>query len=179
MTLDDSTYVGKIKIILAGIILIWTLQGANAITPAEEASPARTSQSPLFLSNYRQTKPYTCGPAALRVALSYWRFDISEDELARRAGTDETGTTMLGLAQAARQLGFNAQGERWNWERLVIQKTPVIAYIGRDHFVVMESADDHTAIYFDPASGKRSVQDKNSFQTFWQGEILLLWPTQK
>lgn len=177
---------GFLKFILIGLLLSTSASSSERLLPgpAPPQSPVAirvpTSDTSFTLTHaYQQTKPYTCGPAALRAALSYWRFAISEDELARRAGTNETGTTMLGLAQAARQLGFNAQGERWNWERLVLQDTPVIAYVGHDHFVVMEKADDSAATYLDPASGLLTTLPKELFQTLWKGEVLVLGPLNK
>ena len=56
---------------------------------------------------------YNCGPASLATVLqNYFNITVSQDELATLAGTDESGTSMYGLAQAAQHEGFNAYGLR-------------------------------------------------------------------
>lgn len=48
-----------------------------------------------------QTSNYTCGPAALATVLNNMGINATEQELAVLAGTDENGTIMYGLIQAA------------------------------------------------------------------------------
>ncbi len=48
-----------------------------------------------------QTTNYTCGPAALATVLNNMEINATEQELMNFAGTDESGTTMYGLAEAA------------------------------------------------------------------------------
>ncbi|MBM4240079.1 MAG: hypothetical protein FJ150_00100 [Euryarchaeota archaeon] len=51
---------------------------------------------------------YTCGLAALATVLNNMRIKATEQELMNLAGTDENGTTMYGLAEAAKAEGLNA-----------------------------------------------------------------------
>lgn len=51
-----------------------------------------------------------CGPASLATVLQNLSINISQDVLAADAGTDENGTTMHGLAQAAQKQGLIMKG---------------------------------------------------------------------
>src|SRR5690606_18424056 len=53
---------------------------------------------------------YYCGPATLATVLKNLGVNATQEELATLAGTDETGTTMYGLAQAAQSKGLIAKG---------------------------------------------------------------------
>jgi len=63
-----------------------------------------------LLSRARQGTEYTCGPSALQAVLRYWGKDVSEDEIAKLAGTtSEVGTFPEDLVLSARALGFKAE----------------------------------------------------------------------
>lgn len=124
------------------------------------------------LSGYVQTAPGKCGPAAMRVILAFYDIETTEDEVAKIAGTDLSGTTLYGLQQAARAYGLDAVGERWNWARLLNEEHPVIAYVGNNHYVVVFGIEDGYVNLFDPATGQ--VQErKEVFESKWRGEVLV------
>lgn len=63
-----------------------------------------------LLSRARQGTEYTCGPSALQAVLRYWGKDVSEDEIAKLAGTtSEVGTFPEDLVRSAKELGFKAE----------------------------------------------------------------------
>jgi len=63
-----------------------------------------------LLSRARQGTEDTCGPSALQAVLRYWGKDVSEDEIAKLAGTTpEVGTFPEDLVRSARALGFKAE----------------------------------------------------------------------
>jgi ABC-type bacteriocin/lantibiotic exporter with double-glycine peptidase domain len=56
-----------------------------------------------------QATNYTCGPAALRSALGAYGIGAEEDAIAAKADTSASGgTSVLGLADAAREFGVDA-----------------------------------------------------------------------
>ena len=79
-----------------------------------------------------------CGPEALSAALAERQVSVAPEKIAELAGTDATGTTMLGLKRAAEALGVKAQGMRLSQAELesyVEWGYGVIAFVHRNHYV--------------------------------------------
>ena len=57
-----------------------------------------------------QCTDYSYGPAALATVLQNMNINSTEEKLVILAGTDESGTTMHGLVQAAQSKGLSATG---------------------------------------------------------------------
>jgi len=109
---------------------------------------------------YRQEKPYTCGPACLRMLLSSYG-DFSESLLATLAGTIIGGTTPLGLARAARQVGYDAKVIRHADMEDLKANVPSIVLINpgillgsrssiSGHFLVVKEVKSDSLIVNDP-----------------------------
>ncbi len=71
-----------------------------------------------------QSTGYNCGPAALAAVLNNLGINSTEQELAKLAGTDESGTTMYGLMQAAQEKGLKATGTKLSIDEF--QKNDII-----------------------------------------------------
>jgi predicted double-glycine peptidase len=87
--------------------------------------------------------PYTCGAAALATVMKQLGVNATEEKLARLAGTDETSTTMWGLARAAAYKELNAKGFVINdTSQLVNQLKPdyiiVLQIKGVYHYNIIE-----------------------------------------
>ena len=70
------------------------------------------------------------------------------------AGTDASGTSLLGLYQAAQTLGFDARGATGDYESLRSVQLPCIAHVvveGGPHYVVVYEAGEHELRVADPA----------------------------
>lgn len=62
-------------------------------------------------AHIRQQDQTDCGVACLKAALNYFALaPISFERLRELSGTSVQGTTMLGLLQAAKEVGLNAEG---------------------------------------------------------------------
>jgi ABC-type bacteriocin/lantibiotic exporter with double-glycine peptidase domain len=62
----------------------------------------------------RQRSGYTCGPASIRIALTYFHLHVPEDELAILCRTTRRdGTTAVSMKRALRVLGFRP-AVRWH-----------------------------------------------------------------
>ncbi|MFP3507595.1 cysteine peptidase family C39 domain-containing protein, partial [Burkholderia sp. SIMBA_062] len=51
-----------------------------------------------------------CGVGCLQSLVRYYQGDISLETLREKSGTSKTGTTLLGLHQCAKAIGFDAEG---------------------------------------------------------------------
>jgi ATP-binding cassette subfamily B protein len=81
-----------------------------------------------------------CGVACLLSIIKYYGGNSTLEILRKLSGTNITGTTLLGLYQAANSLGFNTEGCEADLATLFKHPSPVILHvlIGNklDHYVV-------------------------------------------
>lgn len=138
------------------------------------------NQTGLKLKPFLQSKAL-CGPAALKILLSYFSKDFTEEQLATLAdATIESGTEHEGLMQAAKAAGgYVFSKEEGTIEELEYfvkeEKLPVIigwfdnsgAYWG-DHYTVVANITDKNIIMVDPAvdDPERWV-DREKFPGAW------------
>ncbi len=122
-----------------------------------------------------QSAPNTCGPAALLSICKFYGIDTTEKQIVSLAETNQTGTSLYGLAQAADFLGLKATGMELSLEELKVARKPLIAHLNGGHFVAVVSFHKENVTLVDPASGVKSVS-LFSFRRFWKGYVLLLEP---
>lgn len=95
-----------------------------------------------------------CGPRALAFVCNRIGVRADLDTLRRSSGTTADGTTMEGLAKAAKRVGLEAEGIQTSREGLPGLKMPAIAWYRGSHFVavltVSGSGDDGKAVIRDP-----------------------------
>lgn len=122
-----------------------------------------------------------CGAACLvSIAGSYgYRFSVSQ--IRQIAGTDKRGTSMLGMVEAAQQMGFQAKAVRANPEVIRQIPLPSIAHVllenGLQHFVVLYRISKHQLVYMDPGTGTQVKTNPDAFTKIWTGVLLLLEPS--
>jgi ABC-type bacteriocin/lantibiotic exporter with double-glycine peptidase domain len=131
-----------------------------------------------------QTLPITqqhdqsdCGVACLQSLLQYYGGQASLEELRSKSGTTKQGTTLLGLYQAANQLGFVAQGCEADAHALIEHGAPVVLHIttekGLQHYVVCYAAQPNQFTIADPASGQIETWDEKKLLERWQSKTCL------
>jgi RHS repeat-associated protein len=112
-----------------------------------------------------------CGPSALQKLLETQGIQATQEELAAVAGTDETGTTMLGLVDAAKAKGLDVAGvESPDPERLA---QPFIAYVNGNHFLLVREVRDDAIVVSDmdkPDAGLTRAE----FARMWDGKALVV-----
>src|SRR6476619_6927964 len=105
----------------------------------------------------RQDDQSDCGAAALATIALHHRVPVGLQQMRDLAGTDRTGTNLLGLVQAAEALGFSAKGVKGPYEALARVPLPAIAHVedesGPGHFVVLHRATTRGVVVADPACG--------------------------
>lgn len=99
------------------------------------------------------------------------------------AGTDTKGTNVLGMVNAAEELGFSAKGVKGNQDSLGKIPMPTIAHVivERDkiqlhHYVVLYKVNDKQLTYMDPADGDMHTSTIEEFMKQWTGVLILLMP---
>jgi ATP-binding cassette subfamily B protein len=95
------------------------------------------------------------------------------------ARTDASGTSLLGLYEAAGSLGFDARGATGDYHALREVTLPCIAHVvveSGPHYVVVYEAGEHHLWVADPARGMVRLS-RDEFERIWvQGAVLLLEP---
>ncbi len=100
--------------------------------------------------------------------------------LRQLAGTNQRGSTALGLVEAARQLGFTAKGVKGPTEALPTVPLPAIAHCLIDqkllHYVVLVEWTPKHARVMDPAIGRVEKWSHEKFKAMWTGVLILVAP---
>ncbi|MEW4526286.1 peptidase domain-containing ABC transporter [Maioricimonas sp. JC845] len=128
----------------------------------------------------RQEEQSDCGAAALATVALHHRQRVGLHALRDLAGTDQEGTNLLGLAEAAERLGFVAHAVHATPAALTEVPLPAIAHTvtesGIAHFVVLFRVGRRKVTIGDPAVGVKTVSRK-TFESEWTGNMLLLVPS--
>ncbi len=138
----------------------------------------------------RQQDQSDCGVACLSTIVNYHQGQVSLEELRKLSGTSRQGTTLLGLMQAAQQIGFEAEGlEAEGVHNLKELNEPAILHViienKLQHYLVFfpQWADDSKSsdhlLLSDPAKGmvKMTVDELDKI---WPSKTLLkLSPNEK
>lgn len=122
-----------------------------------------------------------CGAACLVAIAGSYGYPFSVSKIRQIAGTDQRGTSMLGMVEAAQKMGFQAKAVRANAELIRQIPVPCIAHVllenGLQHFVVLYRISKHQLVYMDPGTGTLVKTNPDSFIKIWTGVLLLLEPS--
>lgn len=137
---------------------------------------------------YKQTESKDCGPTCLKIIAKYYGRVIVIQELRNLSETIRTGSTLLGLSDAAESIGFRSLGVNLNIEKLTEVPLPCILHWNKVHFVVLYKIRNNKFYVSDPAYGLLSY-NQDEFLKHWignnatsktkEGIALLLEPTTK
>lgn len=123
-----------------------------------------------------------CGPACLVSVCSHYRLRLPISRIRSMAGTHEGGTSLLGLLEAAKNLGFDAKGVKGDRKSLFKIPKPAIAHVVIDgrlqHYVVIYEVRRKYLQVMDPATGRHSRLKWPDFMRRWKGILLLLVPAE-
>lgn len=93
-----------------------------------------------------------CGVACLLSLIKYYGGNSSIESIRKLSGTNITGTTLLGLYQAANDLGFNAQGCEADMAALFKHPCPVIL-----HVLIEEKLEHYVVCYGTKSNEKKEL----------------------
>lgn len=124
----------------------------------------------------RQQYQSDCGVACLLSIIRYFGGDQKLEKLRELSGTSRQGTTVLGLVQAAPQLGLEAKGLKGNLDYLKKIQMPVILHVIIDnrlqHYVICYAFKQGKFILGDPAKGIREYTPED-LEKIWQSQALI------
>jgi ATP-binding cassette subfamily B protein len=131
-------------------------------------------------STLRQLDEADCGVTCLNSILRYHGRETSIEQLRQWSGTTSSGTTLLGLLQAAEELGVKAGGYSAELEDLKASEHSCILHLLIDerleHYMVYWGYDDAKEEYIlgDPALGKLKRMKGSELASIWRSRKLLL-----
>lgn len=121
-----------------------------------------------------------CGAACLASVCAYYGLQFPVARIRQYAFTDQKGTNILGMIEAANKLGLSAKGVRAKFEALNIVPKPTIAHIivreQLQHFVVIYKVTDTHIIYMDPGDAQMHKKTNEEFEKEWTGVLILMEP---
>lgn len=128
----------------------------------------------------KQRDSTDCGAACLVSVAASYDMHIPVSRARQIAGTDKRGTNMLGMLEAAGNLGFKARAVRAGVEAIANIPVPAIAHVvlenGLHHYVVLYHTTAQKIGYMDPALGTMVKTSTQAFTKIWTGVLLLMEP---
>ncbi|MCC5939139.1 MAG: peptidase domain-containing ABC transporter [Lunatimonas sp.] len=142
----------------------------------------KLSKEKLDRIHVKQLGEFACGLACLSTVANWYGGACSQDELRKNSGTTLSGTSLLGLCQAAQKIGFAANGFECSLEHLKTLDHPVILHVVKDnrlHFVVCFGFEEGKFVVGDPGWGVIYLLPEE-LDGMWQSKALLeLFPTDR
>lgn len=121
-----------------------------------------------------------CGAACLASVCAHYGLQFPVARIRQYAFTDQKGTNVLGLIEAANKLGLSAKGVKAKFEALQIVPKPTIAHVivheQLQHFVVVYKVEKEHITYMDPGDGRMHKVTNDEFQKMWTGILVLMEP---
>lgn len=113
-----------------------------------------------------------CGVACLLSIIRYYKGNATNEGIRELSGTTKQGTTLLGLYQAANQLGFDAKGCQFDIDALKEHKQPAILH------VIINGQLEHYVDFFGYAQTKFIIGDPaTGIQVYSQSQLAEIWKT--
>ena len=124
-----------------------------------------------------------CGAACLASVSAFYKLQLPIARIRQYASTDKKGTNVLGMIEAAQQLGFQAKGVRGTLESLSKIPKPAIAHVivreHLHHFVVIYEVSSTHVTVMDPGDGRIHKKTIEEFTKEWTGVLILLLPNEQ
>jgi len=121
-----------------------------------------------------------CGAACLASVAAYFGLKFPLSRIRQYASTDQKGTNVLGVVEAAEKLGFSAKGVKGQFDSLFKIPKPAIAHIivkeRLHHFVVIYKTTKRHIVVMDPGTGKFVKKTHEEFKREWTGVLILIMP---
>lgn len=149
---------------------------SQRVDPRSEIVPRQIEQ-PSKPAELQENLLMMCGPLSLQYVLQHLGIKTDIKEL--KELTDfkkDVGTSMLGLANAARKKGLNPEGLLIKSKTLDGFNLPAIVRIDQNHFIVVNGISKGEVKIFDPASDQKVFSIKE-FKQRWDGYLMTFVPT--
>ncbi len=124
-----------------------------------------------------------CGAACIASASLYHGLKLPIARIRMQAGTDRSGTSVLGLVRALKELGFEAKGLKGDYPALKGVPLPAIVHVivkeQIHHYMVLFAYSDEGVVLMDPGEGRLISMKKDAFSAIWTGVLVMLAPSEK
>lgn len=128
----------------------------------------------------KQNDKTDCGAVCLASVACFHKLRLPISQIRQLASTNKRGTNVLGIIEAATQLGFDAKGIRGEFENLFTLPKPAIAHVivkeVLQHYVVIYNTSDKYIEVMDPNGGEVRRYTHDEFKKIWTGILVVLWP---
>ena len=118
--------------------------------------------------SYKQTEAKDCGPTCIKIVAKYYGKSINTQQLRKLSETTREGSSLLGLSEAAEQLGFRTLGLKLSLDNLKKAPLPCIVHWNNNHYVVVYKLKKNKVFISDPGHGLIQYS-KQEFLKFWIG----------
>lgn len=120
---------------------------------------------------YKQPDAKDCGPTCLRIVSKFYGKTIPLQQIRNLSETTREGSSLLGLSDAAENLGFRSLGVQVDFNTLKEEvPLPCIVHWNKQHFVVVYKIDKTGKVYISDPSYGLITYEKEEFIKFWIGE---------
>jgi ABC-type bacteriocin/lantibiotic exporter with double-glycine peptidase domain/CRP-like cAMP-binding protein len=190
----DFRRVARVPLDFADEILPAEVEAADKVGPAQveaEGTPAmeegveqlEAEGPPPARRRHRRRLPHVyqldemdCGAACLGMITRYYGKAVSLPEIRDLVHTSTDGTSLLGIARGAEELGLAVRTVRASKDRLDRLPLPAVVHWEGNHWVVLYEIGERTVRVGDPASGIRRLS-RSEFEEKWTGYTALFEPT--
>ena len=121
-----------------------------------------------------------CGAACLATVIRHFGGEAGIEKIRILSGTNQSGTTLLGLYQAAIECGMEAEGYEASVTDILTFEGILILHLtpekGHDHYVVSYGYSDEHFTIWDPAYGLTMKTRKDLEQVWQSGRCLSVSP---
>jgi len=128
--------------------------------------------------NVKQRDITDCGAACLASVGAFYKVNMPISKIRQLASTDSKGTNILGLIEAAKNMGFSAKGVRAEFDAVFDVPIPSIAHVVINkvlhHYVVIYKVTQKYIEVMDPSEGKKKKFSHEEFKEIWTGVLVLL-----
>lgn len=117
------------------------------------------------------TTDRNCGPTSLATVLSKMGINTTQEELATLARTDENGTTMYGLIQAAKAKGLIAKGLKLPVDQLRHDNIVFLTSNGEGHYSIVLNITN-TTVYLEDTKLRNMTLEY--FTAVYSGNVIVV-----
>ncbi|QOW10124.1 peptidase domain-containing ABC transporter [Kaistella flava (ex Peng et al. 2021)] len=120
---------------------------------------------------YKQPDAKDCGPTCLRIISKFYGKTIPLQQIRNLSETTREGSSLLGLSEAAENLGFRSLGVQVDFNTLQEEvPLPCVVHWNKQHFVVVYKIDKSGKVYISDPSYGLITYTKVEFIKHWIGE---------
>ena len=130
--------------------------------------------------NIKQHDIKDCGAACLASIGNHYKVNLPIARIRQYANTDKRGSNVLGIFEAAENMGFTAKGVKGGMDAIDKIPLPAIAHVvikeQLHHYIVIYSVSKDNIEAMDPAFGKIETYSFEEFKKIWSGVLVLFAP---